>query len=213
MPAYYCFFPGDYLRDTIHLGQLEDLAYRRLLDLYYAKGKPLPNDRAYIMRAIRASDPDLQNAADNILSEFFTLSKDGWRNEKADRELEYMHVRSDKARKAVNIRWERERSKNKGISDTNALRSNNPSITPTPTPTRRKDIGTSASRFVPPSLEELEAYIAERRYSVNARRFLDHYQANGWKVGRNAMKDWQAAVRTWAAKAKDAQPQAGRLAI
>ena len=52
-------------------------------------------------------------------------------------------------------------------------------------------------RFVPPSLEEVEAYCQERGNRVSAQRWLDHYSSNGWKVGRNSMKDWRASVRTW----------------
>ena len=56
------------------------------------------------------------------------------------------------------------------------------------------------SRFVKPTLEEVEAYIAEKGYCVNAQQFIDYYTSNGWKVGRNPMKDWKAAVRTWETK-------------
>lgn len=54
-----------------------------------------------------------------------------------------------------------------------------------------------AKRFTPPSLEEVEAYCRERGNSVDAERFIDYYTSNGWKVGKNTMKDWKAAVRTW----------------
>jgi hypothetical protein len=52
-------------------------------------------------------------------------------------------------------------------------------------------------RFQKPSLEELKAYIQEHEYSVDAERFFDYYESNGWKVGKNPMKDWKACVRTW----------------
>lgn len=51
--------------------------------------------------------------------------------------------------------------------------------------------------FVPPTVEEAQAYIAEQGYSVDAERFVDFYTAKGWFVGKNPMKDWKAAVRTW----------------
>lgn len=52
-------------------------------------------------------------------------------------------------------------------------------------------------KFIPPTLEEVRAYCQERKNSVDPERWLDHYTSNGWKVGRNPMKDWKAAVRTW----------------
>ena len=48
-----------------------------------------------------------------------------------------------------------------------------------------------------PSLEEVQDYCKERNNNVNAEQFLDFYESNGWKVGKNPMKDWKAAVRTW----------------
>lgn len=51
--------------------------------------------------------------------------------------------------------------------------------------------------FVPPTLEEVKAYCAEHGINIDAQRFIDHYTANGWKVGKNSMKDWKAAVRNW----------------
>ena len=53
-------------------------------------------------------------------------------------------------------------------------------------------------KFVKPSLDEITAYCAEKSLAVNASQFIDYYEANGWRVGRNPMKDWKAAVRTWA---------------
>ena len=55
----------------------------------------------------------------------------------------------------------------------------------------------SASRFTPPTIEEVRAYCTERGNSVDADRFHAYYTSNGWKVGKNSMKDWRAAVRTW----------------
>lgn len=59
-------------------------------------------------------------------------------------------------------------------------------------PNRKPD-----KRFTPPTIEEVQAYCKERKNNVDAIRFVDYYQANGWKVGKNPMKDWKAAVRTW----------------
>lgn len=69
-----------------------------------------------------------------------------------------------------------------------------------------------APRFSPPTLEEVKAYCAERGNKVRAERFIDYYTANGWRVGRNPMKDWKAAVRTWE-KGEDRTPQKGKSVI
>ena len=57
-----------------------------------------------------------------------------------------------------------------------------------------------AKRFTPPTLDEVRAYCIERGRGVDADKWYNHYTANGWKVGRNSMKDWKAAVRTWEPK-------------
>lgn len=56
---------------------------------------------------------------------------------------------------------------------------------------------TRAKCFSPPTLDDVSAYIRERGSNVDAQRFLDFYTAKGWMVGKNRMKDWKAAVRTW----------------
>jgi HNH endonuclease len=55
-------------------------------------------------------------------------------------------------------------------------------------------------KFSPPTIEEVAALVFEKKYSVNPESFVAYYTANGWMVGRNKMKDWQAAVVSWNSK-------------
>ena len=55
----------------------------------------------------------------------------------------------------------------------------------------------TVKRFSPPTLDEVKAYCDERGNHVDAERFVNFYEAKGWMVGKNKMKDWKAAVRTW----------------
>ena len=57
--------------------------------------------------------------------------------------------------------------------------------------------GVRAARFTPPTVGEVRDYCRERGNTVDAERFVDFYAAKGWMVGKNRMKDWKAAVRTW----------------
>ena len=52
-------------------------------------------------------------------------------------------------------------------------------------------------RFTKPTIEEVVDYCNERNNDVDAEKFYDYYSSNGWKVGKNSMKDWKASVRTW----------------
>lgn len=58
------------------------------------------------------------------------------------------------------------------------------------------------SRFIPPTVEEVRAYCLERGNNVDPEKFIAYYTSNGWKVGKNPMKDWRAAVITWERKDK-----------
>lgn len=58
----------------------------------------------------------------------------------------------------------------------------------------------SRHRFSPPTVDEVRAYCTEKGYTVDPDRFVDYYTSNGWRVGKNPMKDWKAAVRTWNGK-------------
>lgn len=60
-----------------------------------------------------------------------------------------------------------------------------------------KSTTTKRKRFEKPTLSEIKQYCIERNNNVNAEQFFDYYESNGWKVGKNSMKDWKAAVRTW----------------
>lgn len=55
----------------------------------------------------------------------------------------------------------------------------------------------SSKCFVKPTIDEVKAYIKEKAYNVNAEQWWDFYESKGWFVGKNKMKDWRAAVRTW----------------
>ncbi len=57
-------------------------------------------------------------------------------------------------------------------------------------------------RFAPPTAEDVRIYCQEQGFSVDAEKFVDHYESNGWMVGKNKMKDWKATVRNWNRKEK-----------
>ena len=62
---------------------------------------------------------------------------------------------------------------------------------------RKTDSNESAKRFQPPTVEEVRSYCTERGNNVDPQTFVDFYEAKGWMVGSNHMKDWRACVRTW----------------
>lgn len=68
-------------------------------------------------------------------------------------------------------------------------------------------IGKERGKFTPPTLEELTKYCAEKGYTFDPESFINYYNSNGWKVGRNPMKNWRSAVANWAKREKDFAPK------
>lgn len=80
--------------------------------------------------------------------------------------------------------------------------------TPVPVPIPERETSLTGSkekaRFVPPTVDDVEQYAAEKGLTVDAQRFVDFYASKGWRVGSSPMKDWRAALRNWCARnAKD----------
>jgi len=95
---YYQLNIGDYLSHTKHLDLMEDLAYRRLLDLYYLHERPLNSGIASVARQIGMRDHETE--VKTVLEEFFHLSDDGWINHRADKEIKHFHGKIDQASRA-----------------------------------------------------------------------------------------------------------------
>ena len=108
---YFQFNIKDYQSHTGHLDDLEDLAYRRLLDWCYLHERPLPPDPAEVARLIRMRSHT--DCIATVLREFFVSTKDGWISDRVQRELQAVSRKSERARESAKARW------NKGL-DANA---------------------------------------------------------------------------------------------
>lgn len=98
---FYPFHIGDYISHTSHLSDAEDLAYRRMMDLYYQGEEPFTSV-LLVARKVK-STVDIVEA---LLEEFFVKQEDGWHNERADKEIAKYRSKANSARKANHIRWE-----------------------------------------------------------------------------------------------------------
>ena len=72
--------------------------------------------------------------------------------------------------------------------------------------TPKEQSGGGRKRFTIPTPEEVQAYCDERKNGILGQQFCDFYSAKGWKIGKEPMKDWKAAVRTWEMRRKDQSP-------
>lgn len=102
---YYQFNIGDYKSHTGHLSPIEDLIYRRLLDVYYLTERPLNTGLTAVSRQISMREYEEDVRA--ILEEFFTLTDDGWINKRADQEISKYHSKVEQASKAGKASAER----------------------------------------------------------------------------------------------------------
>lgn len=90
-----------------------------------------------------------------------------------------------------------------GNEDTNALKENIKCLKKEIEMLKDNNIGENNNtpkkkeRFKAPSVEEVQAYCAERGNNIDAQHFIDYYSARGWMLGKNHIKDWKACVRTW----------------
>jgi len=95
-------------------------------------------------------------------------------------------------------RQRRRRANQNEATDSNGL---SRSVTDSHAQSRHTDKDTNTNtgnrRFTPPTVTEVRKYCQDRKNSVDPQRFVDFYEAKGWYVGKNKMKDWKAAVRTW----------------
>ena len=90
---YFPFHIGDYAAHTGHLDEIEDLAYRRLLDQYYLRESPLPGDAEKTAKLVRLRG--YQKEVESVLKEFFELGSSGWSHKRCEEEIRAMRVKQD----------------------------------------------------------------------------------------------------------------------
>ena len=95
---YYSFHVSDYIHDTAHLSNYEDLAFRRLLDLYYTSEKPIPNQTHEVSRRIRMSNQI--NAVQTVLEEFFMFDMENncWFHKRCDETIAAYQAKAERNR-------------------------------------------------------------------------------------------------------------------
>ena len=226
---FYQFNIGDYIKHTSHLTPLEDITYRRLLDLYYDTEAPITQNNPAVSRRLR----DPEEGVEIILNEFFTLTENGWVNARADAEIAAYHAFNEK-QKANGIKGGRPKKtqNNPGLSQAepkitlnrNQKPENNKQYKePTPdgdVPQKPAKKPTSKKTPIPADFaisDSVRKWATEKghtRLDEHFERFVGSCQAKGYLYA-----DWDAALRNaitadWAklatAQAKPVDSWAGR---
>lgn len=107
---YYQFNIGDYAAATRHLSPIEDIAYRRLLDLAYTTEAPIIHDIRQVSRQINLREH--QQEVEDVLMEFFESVEEGWIHNRVLKEIEATGGRSEKAKQSAKVRWDKVRNAN-----------------------------------------------------------------------------------------------------
>ncbi len=111
---------GDYAAATSHLSWDEDMAYTRLIRLYYHHEKPIPADVKIACRMARATTTSQRKAVEAVLHEFFSLAADGWHQKRCDAELQRYWDKQAKAKRSADARWSAQRSQSDGNATAHA---------------------------------------------------------------------------------------------
>lgn len=185
---YYPHYIDDFNAATRHLNRLERSIYRDLMDTYYDSESALTDDLKALGRKIIANTEEELEALQIVLNEFFTLTDDGWVHDRCEQVIAEYRLKIAQAQAAAAKRWDK-----RPQSDRNA------DAMPTKSKTKTK----SKSIFKAPTNAEVAIKAREKGAKdpmTLADRFVNYYESNGWKVGKNQMKSWQHALGNWIAK-------------
>jgi uncharacterized protein YdaU (DUF1376 family) len=187
---FYPFHIGDYISHTYHLSDAEDLAYRRMIDMYYLSEQPF-NDSLTIARKVRSTT----EIVDNILREFFTLEDDGcWHNKRIDEEIARYHDRLTQASRAGKASAEarlNKRSTSVQPTKNQEPLTNNHSIGAKAPKAKRLDVDSLPTEW----LEFCKTTRADLEPTAVFEQFRDYWIAQGGQKG--AKLDWFATWRNW----------------
>ena len=186
-PAF-LFYPGDYLRDTQCLSEKSQVAYDRIMCEH--------------MRNICISQQQINFFTKRLTDEektelmFLLTEVDG------GFQITWVADSILKRRSYSDSRRKNRTSKHKDISSTydphmeieNEIENEDINGVEEKRVTEKKE---TKKRFIPPTFEEVLSYCNERGNNVDPQKWIDHYTSKGWMIGKNKMKDWKAAVRTW----------------
>ena len=199
---YFPLYLSDYVSEARKMTMLQRGAFVDLACLYFQDNLELSYTKQQIYRMVFAMQQDEQEAVDFILQKYFKQT------EKEPMGLIWVSDSLNLVGARVLKRLEANRNNGKkggrgNKKDNKPMGSEVANPTPNPDESILKQTKLNQTKpikpkgFIPPSLQDIQNYCKERKNSVNPDKWLNFYQSNGWKVGKNSMKDWRAAVRTW----------------
>ena len=191
---YYQFNIGDYASRTAHLEPLEDLAYRRMIDLYVKTESPLPEIQE-IARLIRMRSH--AECIKSVLRDFFVKTDEGYVDSYIQEIVDKFKDKAEKAKRSAQARWNKESSSHGENDDANAMRTqcdryaNHKPITNNHKPITNNQ-ESNIKRI--PTLEQVKAYAQEKKYTFDVEYFYNYWESSGWTRGKQKIKSWKACM-------------------
>jgi uncharacterized protein YdaU (DUF1376 family) len=181
-PAF-LFYPQDFITGTMFMNNEQVGLYVRLLCAQHQHGGIIDKD---------LFNQTVQNV--KIVKDKFIESEDGFYNQRLMDEMVKRKKKSSNLSLNALKRWEKEKEyKGNAIALPKHM----------PIENENEDVNVNVIKknkrdfFQKPTLDEVLSYCKERNGGVDGHKFFNYYESNGWKVGKNTMKNWKAAVHTW----------------
>jgi uncharacterized protein YdaU (DUF1376 family) len=191
------FYTADFRQGTTLFSDEETGQYIRLLCDQHQNGHLPTNHMVYVCKSVRSP----------VFSKFEKDSDGNWFNKRMDLEIEKRTSFVESRRKSALTRW-------KGSMHTHMhtdMRGDNDNEDGIGIGNKEGMQGGKLNKALP-TIEEVKAYCLERGNAVDPEKWFDFYSSKGWMIGKNEMRDWKAAVRTWE-KGQQARPSYGRQDI
>ena len=199
---YYSFHVSDYIHDTAHLSAYEDLAFRRLLDLYYTSEKPIPNRTHEVARRIRMSNQE--NAVQTVLEEFFMFDMDNncWFHKRCDKAIADYQAKAERNRQVGKLGGRPKSNPDAIPQETQVVSKHNPNQEPItnnhkPIDKENKRGSRLSQDFCLPN--EWNSWARNERPDLNVLQTFDKFK-DYWiaQAGQKGVKlDWFATWRNW----------------
>lgn len=228
---YYKHHIGDYDSATAHLTWSEDMAYTRILRLYYRNDGVLPACEKAVCRLIRATSKEERLAVDTVLNEFFVKTESGWKNKRADKEIEAYQARAEKNREHGKKGGRPRKTETKIVSGENQngfeqetqmvsekkptknqepLTINQEPLTnlesnpPSADADRKRNGCRLPDDWMPDVVFAVGAGMSELDALTESERFRDYWRSVAGAKGRKS--DWHATWRNWVRRAVESKP-------
>ena len=174
--------------------------YWAIVEDLYQNANALQTDYECIAYDMRVDAQIVKSIIEDF--ELFHIEGNYFGSLSIQRRIEERDAKSQKARESAFYRW------NKDKNDANAMRTHsecnaikdsiiNDNKENNNKEENKSDKPTHTLKFIKPTIDEIKEYCTLRNNRVDAIKFFNFYESKGWMVGKNKMKDWQAAVRNW----------------